>query len=465
MRAFFVLFCMFLFLQYAAVVNAQSNSAPVSILFLLDASGSMKGTWEGNESKFVQSLKLIHKLVDSLQSSKANISVGLRIFGHQYPKQAHNCTDSKLEIPIAQNNSNAILQLTQKISAKGYSPIAYSLYQAAQFDFENTSPTAKRAIILISDGIETCDGDICAAAQIFESKKIALKPYVLGINIPDSIARKYKCVGQFFDVKKTAQMTQNFKVIFSQVMNTTTAQINLLNEKQLATETDAEITITDAYTQKLNYAFVHTFNAANQPDTLVVDPVGKYNITVHTIPPQFKNDVTFSAGQHNIVGIPSPQGLLDVDFATAPSQTTETAILLRKHNSPEILSVLKMGSPQKIIAGIYDLEILTLPITYQTGYVLKPSVKNTLKIPAAGILSLPSGLSGIYAIFYTNPTNTNTELIAQYSNPTNALIYLQPGKYTCVYRGLNPKKAMLTKTIPFTITSNKNTTLAQTAFL
>ena len=90
----------------------------------------MKELWS-DKSKFEISRQLIYHLADSIEKNSDNVEFGVRVFGHQSPRSLHNCTDSKLEVAFAPQNAKSIQQKLDKINPQGYTPIAYSLLQAA----------------------------------------------------------------------------------------------------------------------------------------------------------------------------------------------------------------------------------------------------------------------------------------------------------------------------------------------
>ncbi len=74
------------------------------ILLLLDASGSMNESWNGQQ-KYEVAKEVIYETIDSLQKAQPEVELALRVFGHQSAKYLHDCKDSKLEVPFAARNS------------------------------------------------------------------------------------------------------------------------------------------------------------------------------------------------------------------------------------------------------------------------------------------------------------------------------------------------------------------------
>ncbi|MBA4058447.1 MAG: von willebrand factor type a, partial [Marivirga sp.] len=140
------------------------------ILFLLDASGSMLEQWERpNQTRWSVAKSILTKLVDSLRLNN-KLELGLRIYGHRSPQEIKNCKDTWLEVPFKSKNHSLIIDKLAEVKPKGVTPITYSLEQAAG-DFP-VGPGYRNIVILITDGIESCGGDLCATSRALQKKGV-----------------------------------------------------------------------------------------------------------------------------------------------------------------------------------------------------------------------------------------------------------------------------------------------------
>src|SRR5215213_11585032 len=131
------------------------NTADRSVLLILDASGSMNAKLPNGETRIAVAQRAV-KGVAGFIPAQAQLS--LRMYGAQSPTQQKNCQDTHVAVPFgpADAGSAAITAAVDGVKAQGYTPIAFSLEQAAN-DF---APDAKeRVLVLVSDGKETCQGD------------------------------------------------------------------------------------------------------------------------------------------------------------------------------------------------------------------------------------------------------------------------------------------------------------------
>src|SRR5690606_10587111 len=82
---------------------------------------------------------------------------------------------------------------------RGVSPIAFSLKEAAEQDLLGEQQNAY-SIILITDGGESCGGDICDVVQKLLDKKIFFKPYILSLVDYTPLRQQYACLGTYLNV-------------------------------------------------------------------------------------------------------------------------------------------------------------------------------------------------------------------------------------------------------------------------
>jgi len=243
-------------------VEKEKPKPLTRILFVFDASQSMYGRWQ-SDTKFNIASRLFVNILDSLKNVK-NLEVALRVYGHQKQFPPQDCNDTKLEVPFAPDNIGRIKHVLKTIVPKGTTPIAYSLEQSAN-DFPPCDH-CRNIIILITDGLEECNGDPCLVSHDLQKKGIILKPFIIGIG--RDFAESFDCVGSYFDATSEKEFTNALNIVISRALNPTTAQVNLLDQYGKATETNVNMTFFDNVSGKVEYNFVHSFNSKGLPDTL-----------------------------------------------------------------------------------------------------------------------------------------------------------------------------------------------------
>ncbi len=425
----------------------SSQPSLTRILFVFDASQSMWAKWE-SDTRINIARKLLNQMLDSLKGVE-NVELALRVYGHQKPVPPQDCSDTRLEVPFRKNNIDEIKSVIQRIEPKGTTPIARSL-EAAALDFPKSTPS-RNIVILITDGIEACDGDPCAVSIELQKQKIFLKPFVIGIGLDQDFKKTFECVGQYFDAASEKQFKDVLGIVISQALNNTTLQINLLDINENPTETDVPMTFYEKKSGKIIYNYVQTLNKKGNPDTLVIDPLPTYRVVVHTVPPVSIDSVKLTPGKHTIVGTNAAQGFLSIKAST--QYFKDIKCLIRQKNDSKILHVQNINETTKLLIGNYDLEILTLPRLYITEVNIRPNHTTTVQIPNPGMVTLMFDASGIGAIFFERDNklewviNLDTEL-------TRQTFSLLPGNYRVIWRSKNIKKTAYSIEKKFTIKSD-----------
>src|SRR5687767_445212 len=182
LRSILIIFFLFFVLSAFGQTKVQQKiPEKTRILFLLDASGSMLEQWERpNQTRWSVAKSILTKIVDSL-GQNTRLELALRVYGHRSPQEIKNCKDTWLEVPFKARSHTAIIQKLDEIRPKGVTPITYSLEQAAN-DFPSKAGY-RNIVILITDGIESCGGDLCATSRALQQKGVFLRPYIIGLGL------------------------------------------------------------------------------------------------------------------------------------------------------------------------------------------------------------------------------------------------------------------------------------------
>ncbi len=438
-------------------LSSQPAKALTRIEFVFDASFSMFGNWQ-NGMKMDMAKKMLTEFLDSIQKTdNPNLELAFRCYGHQVPlRPERSCTDTKLEVPFAKNNAQAIKNKLKMLVPKGTTPIAYTLEQCGG-DFPTAStPNVRNIIILITDGIEECDGDPCAVSLALQKKGIVLKPFVIGIGLDQSYINSFGCIGKFYDASSETSFKNILNIVISQALNSTTVQVNLNDQIGRPTETDANMTFYDEQTGIIRYNYVHTLNTRGVPDTLVIDPIGTYKMVVHTIPPVEKKGIELIPGKHNTIGVDAPQGYINLKMAGGAENAKGISCIIRKNGEMQTLHIQNFNTTEKFIVGKYDLEILTLPRIKLDKVDVAQSKTTFIEIPQSGVVTISKPSEGPGSLFLEENNklvwvcNLNSTLVQE-------SISLQPGKYRIEYRPKNAKEAIYTIEKRFKVESGMST--------
>ncbi len=433
--------------------NTVSEQPQVTtrILFVLDASRSMSGKWQG-ESKYTIARNILSDILDSIKQVP-NVEVALRVYGHTKNFPPQDCNDTRLEVPFSKDNVDQIKYRLKQLGPKGTSPIANSLLKTKD-DFTDCE-NCRNIVVLITDGIEECGGDICEVSAALQKNGIILKPFIIGIGKDTHEA--YDCAGQYFNASNKKQFTKALNIIITKVLSQTSLQINLLDKYNRPTESNVNMTFINKHTGEIAYNYVHTLNSKGRPDTLYVDHLVDYKIIINTVPKTVIDSVKLTEGKHTTVSAECRQGSLMVKLMGSSKSDFNPSIIINNEVYNGILNVQYLNENVKYLTGKYDITILTLPKIVLPEIDIESDNQTKIEIENPGIAVIQKSIKG-YGSIYTLDKDKQTWIIDFGSNSnTTESLYLQPGSYRLIFRSKFSTQSVTTSVNEFEIFSEKTT--------
>lgn len=187
----------------AALLMASTAMANPNIMFIVDASGSMKEKVEGKSR--MDAAKEV--LIRTLEKMPEDANLGLMVYGH---RKAKDCSDIELVSPIGGDDANKLAMTIATLNAKGETPIAESIKEASKSfsAFERQ----KNKVILVTDGLEECQGDPCAAAKEVAASGLEVAVDVVGFTLGSEEAKAVQCIteatgGKYYDAPDATTLT------------------------------------------------------------------------------------------------------------------------------------------------------------------------------------------------------------------------------------------------------------------
>ena len=205
------------------------------------------------------------------------------------------------------------------------------------------------------------------------------------------------------------------------------------------------------------YNYIHSMNYKGYPDTIPLDETVKYTIVANTIPPKKAQGVTLSNGIHNVIPIDAPQGLLSINRGSGIYNSNDKVrTVLRLGGDKQTLHVMSLNTPERLIVGEYDLEVLTLPRTYVYNAKINQTLTKNVEVADAGQAKITSAEYGDGCILMEK----GKELVwvcNLSAAKTRQEFSLQPGVYHVTFRGKSLKQSIYTIEKKFVIKSNELT--------
>ena len=164
----------------------------------------------GDKSKASPRLKLRkNTLTKLLGSVPTDARLGLMTYG---TNDKSSCKDVSYTNPIGSKRAD-IAKSIAELTPLGKTPIDLSLSKGIA-QLSNIEPTdVQKSVVLISDGIETCDGDPCNTALQAKADGISMKVHVVGFDVDKEARNQLECIaenggGQYFDAADPAGFEQ-----------------------------------------------------------------------------------------------------------------------------------------------------------------------------------------------------------------------------------------------------------------
>lgn len=158
----------------ASTLTTQKPRKNLEII--LDESGSMKLPL-GRVTRIAAARSV---LKDVLAKLPDDLNVGLRVYANRYTsRDKRTCTDTELVAPIEKLDRGRILDLVNKTTPRGETPLVYSVMQAA----DDLKAKGGGSIVLVTDGEESCGGDPAAAGQKLKASGIDATLDIVGFTL------------------------------------------------------------------------------------------------------------------------------------------------------------------------------------------------------------------------------------------------------------------------------------------
>ncbi|WP_297109512.1 VWA domain-containing protein [uncultured Devosia sp.] len=170
----------------AALGLAIPVMAAERAIIVLDGSGSMWAQIDG-EARITIARETLSEVLSELP---ADLELGLMSYGH---REKGNCGDIEMLVEPAANTGAAIAGAAGDINPKGMTPLSDAVRLAAE---ELRYTEEKATVILITDGLETCEVDPCALGGELEGQGIDFTAHVLGFGLSDEEGRQVACLAE-----------------------------------------------------------------------------------------------------------------------------------------------------------------------------------------------------------------------------------------------------------------------------
>lgn len=154
-------------------LTAGSASAAEDVMVVFDGSNSMWGQIDGTAK-----IEIARDAMDQLLGEwTEDTNLGLIAYGH---RREGDCTDIETILPPGRVDAADFLSRIREITPRGKTPLTDAVEQAARQLAWRDNPAT---VVLISDGIESCQRDPCALAEELERSGVDFTAHVIGFGL------------------------------------------------------------------------------------------------------------------------------------------------------------------------------------------------------------------------------------------------------------------------------------------
>ncbi len=430
------------------LVKAQTN-----IDIIVDASGSMNGLL-GKTTK-VDALKTALKnvLATPLPPEMNTRKIALRVFGSKSPVAKNDCNDTDLLLKMDRYDAATSVPALDKITPQGVTPLAFTLEESNK-DFVQNSDGADNLIVLITDGIESCNGDPIAAVERLHKGPAKVMVDVIGFDVdqPSQEALKKMAAagsGQFFLARSDVELAN----ALDQAVNSSLPYNLRVKVLSGASPIPSFITVYRANTQQV----VERSEASGIKFFKL--PPGSYDVLVEfkgsieaTKPSKMVKGVEVTATSKAEQAVTFDLGNVSLTALDQDGKPTTANFYLRKAGADDIIGrLMAAGSPQMIplTPGTYDLDAETTEtggptltaqlkgIEVKVGETTEQTIRfqtGKLSLKAQNVLKQPIPFT------YKIAKPGTTEAIATGEGTLEGTtLELPPGKYDVIVVWTDPK--------------------------
>ena len=183
-------------------------AADENVMIVFDGSNSMWGQIEG-----VAKIEIARGVMNNLLGDWTETrQVGLIAYGH---RRRGDCSDIEILVAPGENTRAGILERIEEITPTGKTPLTSAVEQAATTLSYTDTPST---VVLISDGLESCERDPCAMSEALEQAGVGFTAHVVGFGLGDEDVSALSCIaentgGQYLSARNADELGEALSAV------------------------------------------------------------------------------------------------------------------------------------------------------------------------------------------------------------------------------------------------------------
>lgn len=173
-------------------ISKEQGNKVKNIAIHLDSSGSMAGQVSGGV-KMNLAKTAIKKYASGLPKDSI---MSLRVYGHKGTgndsDKSLSCSSTEVMYAASKYDEAAFSNALEKFKPSGWTPLAASIKQAYEDLNVTATEQTENILFIVSDGIETCDGNPVEEARKLAESDLNIKVNIIGFNVDDEGQKQLK---------------------------------------------------------------------------------------------------------------------------------------------------------------------------------------------------------------------------------------------------------------------------------
>jgi hypothetical protein len=183
-------------------VTAQPPEAN-NVVLVLDSSGSMEDAMGGYRK--IDTLKT--RMSQFIRGLSEQAQMGLRV----YSTEDGSCSDTRLLVSPRTIDKQQLIDSINLLEPNGQTPLAHAMEKALD-DFPDNG--RKNTLVVVTDGLESCNGDPCAVAA--EAARRGIEIQVISVGLDNQYDQALACIatnsqGDFHNADNAEEVQQALK--------------------------------------------------------------------------------------------------------------------------------------------------------------------------------------------------------------------------------------------------------------
>lgn len=168
--------------------------AKTNLALLLDVSGSMTAPFTSSSSSKLEVLNAsLLSILSEVEADQDDFprNISIAAFGSEENASEKNCKDFTTLFPLGKINTSLLERSLISLKPKGLSPLSYALEETAK-----TFPSdgVDKVIVLIADGADTCNQNVCETVTTLKEKYSNLQINVVGFDLSAEDQKQLECI-------------------------------------------------------------------------------------------------------------------------------------------------------------------------------------------------------------------------------------------------------------------------------